>query len=138
MNSLETNTLQLSSTNKLELKLNNTGSISNNTDGIYIELKESTNVNKSGLKSDVNGLYNNFDTNTLELGTDNELQVKLNNTGSISKDSNGLNIKLKEITNINKSGLKSDINGLYINFDSKTLELGLDNELQVKDIFQKN
>ncbi len=56
----------------------------------------------------------NFDSNTLELGTDNELQLKLNNTGSISKDSNGLYIKLKEVTNINKSGLKSDLNGLQL------------------------
>jgi hypothetical protein len=129
--SLETDTLQLSSTNKLELKLNDTGAIKNNSNGLYIKLK-------SGLKSDIEGLYIDFDSTSLELGTNNELQLKLNNTGSISKDTNGLYIKLKEITNINKSGLKSDLNGLYINFDTKTLELGIDNELQVKDIFQKN
>jgi hypothetical protein len=58
--SLETNTLQLSSTNKLELKLNNTGAITNNVNGIYIELKEITNVNKSGSKSNINGLYINL------------------------------------------------------------------------------
>ena len=52
--SLETNTLQLSSTNKLELNLNNTGSISKDSDGLYINLKEVTNINKSGLKSDLN------------------------------------------------------------------------------------
>ena len=34
--SLETNTLQLSSTNKLELKLNDTGAIKNNSTGLYI------------------------------------------------------------------------------------------------------
>jgi hypothetical protein len=66
--SLETNTLQLSTTYKLELKLNKTGAITNNTDGIYVKLKEITNVNKSVLKSAFNGLYVNFDTNTLELG----------------------------------------------------------------------
>ena len=60
--SLETNTLQLSTTYKLELKLNKTGAITNNTDGIYVKLKEITSVNKSGLKSDINGLYVTFDT----------------------------------------------------------------------------
>jgi hypothetical protein len=34
--SLETNTLQLSSTNKLELKLNDIGAIKNNSTGLYI------------------------------------------------------------------------------------------------------
>jgi hypothetical protein len=34
--SLETNTLQLSATNKLELKLNNTEAITNNSNGLYI------------------------------------------------------------------------------------------------------
>ena len=34
--SLETNTLQLSATIKLELKLNNKGAITNNTYGIYM------------------------------------------------------------------------------------------------------
>ena len=34
--SLETNTLQLSATNKLELKLNDTGAIKNNSTGLYI------------------------------------------------------------------------------------------------------
>ena len=34
--SLETNTLQLSSTNKLELKWNDTGAIKNNSNGLYI------------------------------------------------------------------------------------------------------
>jgi hypothetical protein len=33
---LETNTLQLSAINKLELKLNNTGAITNNSNGLYI------------------------------------------------------------------------------------------------------
>ena len=34
--SLEANTLQLSRTNKLELKLNDTGAIKNNSTGLYI------------------------------------------------------------------------------------------------------
>jgi hypothetical protein len=41
--SLETNTLQLSATKKLEFKLNNTGGITNNTDEIYVKLSEITN-----------------------------------------------------------------------------------------------
>ena len=50
-----------------------------------------------------------------------------------------LGFKLKEITSVNKSGLESDINGLYVNFDTNTLELGLDNQLQVKDgVYKKN
>jgi len=122
--SLEANTLQLSSTNKLELKLNDTGAIKNNSNGLYVKLK-------SGLKSDIDGLYIDFDSTTLELGTNNELQLKLSNTGSISKNTNGLYIKLKEINNINKSGLKSDVDGLYINFDTNTLELDTNNKLKV-------
>jgi hypothetical protein len=49
---------------------------------------------------------------------------------SITKisETDQLQINLKEVANINKSGLKVDSTGLYVNFDTKTLELGLDNE----------
>ena len=64
--------------------------------------------------------------------------LSVDNSLTKSSETDQLKIHLKEVANINKSGLKVDSTGLYINFDTKTLELGLDNELQVKDIFQKN
>jgi hypothetical protein len=213
--SLEANTLQLSTTNKLELKLNDTGAIKNNSNGLYINkydrhfeiINDPVNVDngKIRLKFDTTDSCLLSSTTGLAVRTDNisitkkshpesavtgedsndltpnfgakslsvlcapnggikikmtspagimidykDTHFKINGTlqllfpilsvdNSLTKNSetDELKINLKEVTNINKSGLKVDSTGLSINFDTNTLELGLDNQLQVKDIFQK-
>ena len=201
--SLETKTLQLSAANKLKLKLNNTGAITNNSNGLHkhkydrhfeiifdvtsvdngkFRIKFDTydscllgltsgiavrtdNVSISHLESAVTGEDTkdpspNFGAKSLSVlcAPNGSIKMKMNSPAGIMidyKDAhfkiNGtlqliypilsvdnsitkiseteqLQINLKEVANINKSGLKVDSTGLYVNFDTKTLELGLDNE----------
>ena len=111
--SLEANTLQLSSTNKLELKLNDTGAIKNNSTGLYI--------NKYDRHFEVINDAVNIDNGKIRLKFDTTDSCLLSSTTGLAVRTDNISITKKSHPTSAVTG--EDPNDLTPNFGAKSLSV---------------